>query len=191
MSNLLQYRKNQQASSLKLLELIGRIGIGQCGIISAYDKQLTAYQNKCMHEKLFYMLVRPGWSITEVNGVYVENNHQANRKFYFVYVYPHSELQFLRSKLEKIGADFNQCNVLYIPQSGQFELINPLQGTSRIISADKELLLRSNGTIPFYLTTADMNEISPNVLEMGQYISVIRKLKKEQNNVIKQDNEQN
>lgn len=191
MSDWLQYRRKYRSSSFKLLELIGRIGDGQCGIISAYDKQLTAYQNKFMYEKLFYKLLRPGWSVSEVRGVCAENNRLVKRKFYFVYAYPHSKLQNLRSVLIQTGSEFNQDKVLYISSTGAFEFINPQNRTSKSTSVDKETLLYKNNKLPFYLTTANLYEASPNVLDMGIYLPILHKLEQEKIDDIKYIGKQN
>lgn len=170
MDDWLKYHRKFYPSATKKNELIERVGIGQCGIISADDECLTANQNKFMNDKLFYKLIRPGWGISKVKGFC--NNKKCN--FCFVYVFPAAKMQHLRSKLIELAKDFNQKYVLYISQNGRFELIDVFNDTSSIVSIEKEKLFQSNDKLPFYLTTVSNDEVVANVLSMGLYLNILK-----------------
>ena len=108
--------------------LYSKMEENDCGTITAYrtyrpdgKTPYTDYENNQRARSLYAKLSALGYSMTRVNGYYIENFGKPNAKEIredIFFVEDFNDLGHLRGNLIELGIEFEQDSILYIPRGG-------------------------------------------------------------------------
>jgi hypothetical protein len=94
-----------------------------CGTISACRDERTPSENKQLTDELSKILVGLGYSVTAIDGVFIENYGTPDAKEHSFIVFDYQHKGTLKNDLMKLGEKYGQDSITFSTKDGEYYLI--------------------------------------------------------------------
>jgi len=164
---MIKFSENKKLNESSLNRLISKIQDADCGTITAFRGFLSKSENLIRNKALLNKLLSYGYSVTSIDGVYIENFVKPDAKEVkenVFFVHNIGNKRNIKKDLIELAKQFDQDSILYIHKSGDYsELIGtndtgyPGLGKSvkfpilKVARDNYQFLSKVNGR-PFYFT---------------------------------------